>query len=130
MLCHMPLLPEPAAPSGSCLSNAPVGNSTLIFKHLAVAQRSPPHPSLCGTMGPTQETSHQKGGETHSVTRIIPEQPAPSSFLRGAEGAQKLLQPSQAAEAVQCFPALLFPSRHSCSPRCSALMGSGCPDPT
>lgn len=46
--------------------------------------------------------------------------------------ALKLSQPSHPAQAVQCFPVLLFPSRQlqPHSPRCSAVMGSGCPSPT
>lgn len=71
--------------------------------------------------------------EKHSVQRAESSQsnllPPPSSK---EQGALKLSQASQPAQAVQCFPALLFPGRQlqPRSPRCSAVMGSGCPNPT
>lgn len=86
-------------------------------------------------MGPTQETSHQKGGRRETLSDQRPESSQsnllPPPFSK-EQRALKLSEPSHPAQAVQCFPALLFPSRQlrPRSPRCSAVMGSGCPDPT
>lgn len=132
---RVPLLPESAAPG------------RLLPLQCTRGQLHPHFQASCSCMKVTTSSQPMWDSGTNprnlSPERLVqrytlsdqsPESPQSNLLPAFSEEqrALKLSQPSHPAQAVQCFPARLFPGRQlrPRSPRCSALMGSGCPDPT